>query len=928
MNSVSRIFLSGILLFDFGLIQPVMAAQTPATLVPPGFENLATIGESEKIDVRIGGKSLGLFNARVTTDHITFSNPEQILMILPLKKNVGENERAMLFQRLKKPMALHSDLACDIRGAGTQRCGYINSKSIDVIYDEQNAEADIFIRNSLLAPVGQEHSQWFSPSVNTSRAFIQQTSLAIAGSSGYRSATLDAHAALGVSASSFLASDYMFSYNGNAWGQQTELDFSNLYYRYDIGRRLYVQVGRMDARDLSTPMGGTFAFSMLPLDRVDGVRFGTTQAYVSSEAQSRRTPVTILLSQDARVDAYRGAQLLSSSYFRSGIHELDTSAFPPGTYLLTLRIVENGHEVRTESRPFSRIDGGLDSPGGFQWFAEAGKSSSLNYANDGAGKAVLGGIKLSLSGNTSVTFGVEDQNDIIYGEARLDWQRQFSAGVLDVSTSIFGGSDGARGNAESINWSGPYSASLSWEDSRSSDCSVSRASSCDTYLTASLSHPFFGWQVRAGLSHSSSEWVYGYLAPGSNDMVDPDENWLRPQYFTAGSMHQVWIHRRSQSSSLQLSASHAFVWRNMDIDADASVYVRRVDRRADRGVYLALQLHHAAEVGSAGNRTSIDSALTYNLESTEDGLQSRVGMSADLTRQEAMHESASGSLYAAQNGNIDVSTHGRLAGQDGTVDAGVSEHYDARMGASVPAFTGAYAGTIGISSDGVFVGSDTGDDRPDAAVVVSAKGGDPSSSQTVANVRGDGLSEEGVRSGRSVFLPQTAYRPVDVDIEDPNAEQGGGVAYVKNGLGKRTWFMLPGHIGRQPAKVEFTYTYVGRLTTDKKRSLSDGIILGGDFVELNGDGTFAADFHQQPTALDVLSGKSLFECSMPSVISTQSLFNVHTVHCLPVDPSALPSSIQHNAQVVKLLTEHHVPITRDVAMTKKDAVPLISQPGT
>ncbi|WP_429496786.1 TcfC E-set like domain-containing protein [Robbsia andropogonis] len=927
MCSVSRIFLSGILLFEFGLIQPAMAVQAPATLFPAGFENLATIGESEKIDVRIGGKSLGLFDAHVTTNHLLFSHPERILIALPLKKSVDKSIRTMLLQRLKKPMALNGELACDVRESDAESCGYINSKNIDIIYDEENAEADVFIRNSLLAPTSEAHSQWFRPSVNTSRAFIQQTSLAFSGSSGYRSASLDAHAALGVSASSFLASDYTFSYNSDAWGQQTELDFSNIYYRYDMGRSLYLQIGRMDARDLSTPMGGTFAFSMLPLDRVDGFRIGTTQAYINSEAQSRRTPVTVLLSQNARVDAYRGAQLLSSSYFRPGIHELDTSAFPPGTYLLTLRIVENGHEVRSESRPFSRIDGGLDSPGGFQWFAEAGKSSLSNYADNEAGRAVLGGIKLSLSSNTSVTFGVEDKNEVIYSEGRMDWQHPFSAGLLDISASIFGGSNGARGNAESISWSGPYSASLSWEDSRSSDCSASQASSCDTYLTASLSHSFFGWQVRAGLAHSSSEWVYGYLAPDSNEIIDPNENWLRPQYFSAGSMHQVWVHRRSQSSSLQLSASHAFVWRNMDVDADASLYVRRVDHHNDRGVYLELQLHHAAEVGSAGDKTSIDSALTYNLESTADGSQSRVGMSADITRQDALHESANGSLYADQSGNIDVNMHGRIAGQDGNANAGISEHYDARRGASVPAFSGAYAGTIGISSAGVFIGSDTGDDRPNAAVVVSTKGGDPHSPETVASVRGDGQPEEGLRSGRSVFLPQTAYRPIDVDIEDPDAEHGEGVASVKDGLGKQTWFMLPGHIGHQAATVQFTYTYVGKLTTDKKRSLSDAIILGGDFVQLNDDGTFAADFHHQPKVLNVLSGKSLFQCSLPSMVSTQSLFNIHTVRCLPVDPSALPSDVRNNALVIKLLTDHHVRIMRDVAITKQGAAPLISQPS-
>ncbi|MCY0387240.1 TcfC E-set like domain-containing protein [Robbsia sp. Bb-Pol-6] len=925
MRSVSCIAVWGLLLLESVAPLRATAAQAPADRVPPGFENLAAIGESARIEVRVGGRRLGLFDARVTAKDIVFSNPAGILAALPLKKGIDEKDRTLLLRRLENPMARHSDLVCGLQGQDVAGCDYIDTKSIDIIYDESEEQADIFISKSWLASDGPAHPERFSVSPDTSRAFIQRNSVVIAGSSGYRSASLNAHAVLGATDSSFIASDYTFSYNGSEWGQQTSADVSNLYYRYDIGRRLYLQAGRMDARDLSTQFGGTFAFSMLPLPRMDGIRIGTTQAYVNPDSESKRTPVTILLSQNARVDAYRGAQLLSSSYFRSGIHQIDTQAFPPGTYLLTLRVVENGREVRTETQPFSRVDGGLGTPGAFQWFVQAGKSGSDGYSRATPGQVMSGGIKLSLSSDTSVTFGVAGQAGAIYSEGRLDWQRQFAAGTADISAAIFAGNDGSHGNAESLDWSGPYSALLAWTNTGSSDCSASRASSCESDVTASVSHALYGWDVRVGLTHASSEWLYGDLMPGSSAVVDPEDGRYRPQYFPATALRHAWVHRRSRSSTVQLSVSHVFEWRNLDIDTDASLYFRRVNRHDDRGAYLSLQLHHAAPSGSADGAMNFDGALTYSLESTPQGVQNQMGMSGTIRPQGALRASAGTSMSVDQRGDIDAAVTGRAEGRDGSIDVGLSDHYDARTGAALPAFSGTYSGTVALSPAGVLIGDDSGDANPMAAVIVSMKGDHAASSQTVARVRGDGVASQNMRIGESAFLPQSAYRPVDVDIEDPDARQGAGVASVKEGLGKRTWFMVPGHVGRQFATAQFTYTYVGRLTAGDKSDLANGIILAGDFVEINDDGTFAADFHHRLKALDVLLGNALFECMMPSTPSRQSLFNAHTVHCTPILSSALPRDVRNDAQVIKMLAKHHVPVSKNLAAASKETATRVSR---
>lgn len=100
----------------------------------------------------------------------------------------------------------------------------------------------------------------------------------------------------------------------------SRLWFDNLYARQDMGNRYYLQAGRMDQRNLSSPLGGNFGFTLLPLTRFDGLRLGTTDAYVNQSISRDATPVMVQVNRNARVDIYRGSQLLGSQYFAPGMH--------------------------------------------------------------------------------------------------------------------------------------------------------------------------------------------------------------------------------------------------------------------------------------------------------------------------------------------------------------------------------------------------------------------------------------------------------------------------------------------------------------------------------------------------------------------------------------------------------------------------------
>lgn len=66
------------------------------------------------------------------------------------------------------------------------------------------------------------------------------------------------------------------------------------------------------------------------------------------------TPVMVQVTRNARIDIYRGSELLGSQFLTPGMHTLDTHSLPPGSYPLALRIYEDGILRRTESQPFSK----------------------------------------------------------------------------------------------------------------------------------------------------------------------------------------------------------------------------------------------------------------------------------------------------------------------------------------------------------------------------------------------------------------------------------------------------------------------------------------------------------------------------------------------------------------------------------------------
>jgi len=240
------------------LATPLVAARG----VPAGFEDLVE-GQTEQLEVRLFGRSTGLVPVRVTLEHVQLEAPAEALQALQLPAEA----QAALLPALSQPLPRNSHLACRYGGASAG-CGYIDPPeeptAVRALYDEGEGAVRLFVARQWI-PGEPAAERYHQVSANAENAFLHQHTLNVSGGRGYQSLAAQGMGALGVLQRGHLSADWTFSqqhYRGGRANRDFQLD--NAYYRHDLGQQHYLQAGRMDRRNLSSPQGGTFSFSMLP----------------------------------------------------------------------------------------------------------------------------------------------------------------------------------------------------------------------------------------------------------------------------------------------------------------------------------------------------------------------------------------------------------------------------------------------------------------------------------------------------------------------------------------------------------------------------------------------------------------------------------------------------------------------------------------
>lgn len=882
-----------------------------ATNVPPGFEELVT-GQNAWLDVNLLGQSAGLFEANITLETVQFKDPSGVLKALNLPLKEGTPEYQQMLKILSEPLPRHGNLACG-SNANAAGCGYLDTDTLAIIFDENNSKVDIFANKQLL-PEADKKALYYTPTRQADNAFIHQQNLNISAQDDYQSLSLQGAGALGILTDGYIGFDWSLdSYKSDDDNSQT-VSVDDFYFRQSLGKRHYAQVGRMDSRDLSSNLGGNISFSLLPLNAIDGVRVGSSLSYLNVEEASKGSPLVILLSSKSRVDAYRGNQLLGTFYLNNGSNTLDTGNFPSGSYAVTLKIYENNQLVRTETQPFTKT-GGI-SDGHLQWFLQFGEtadnsvvSSTDDNSDDGKKprKPVFqAGTRIPLGGEFKATVGMANTDSQNYGETGLQWTHGFNGkhvdGVLDIQANVFKGTDGSKGDVEQVSYNDGFSLSIYRNAAYGKSCTRADASQndyadigCYQSLNATFAVPIKGWSTSLGYTYnsntslSSERAAYDPSKPFEDNMINNTQS-------------------QTTSGTWQLSLNKTFSWKKMLITTRFGGYRRQSSSSTDNdnGVYIGFSLSRNTPKNAA--MRSSNTSFSTDYRGSKNGDKEMTYNASQNWDWGSNNEREIGFDVGGNNtDNANAAVHGRLNGQYGDGDLTVSDNYDSTQQTHQSAVTGSYSSSFAVSKSGFYWGP-SGSGIPGAAVAVKVKGNGEDEAATDNNalidVSVDGGGSAKMSQNSKALFPVTGFEKGRVTVNESRDISEGSQASITQGAGSQQLFLLPGKMKVREVTMESHYTFVGQLITASGVPLSQGTLLNASAFNASEDGGFTAELNYLAKTLYLMQAGTVYQCPL-TILSTRDVVRyVGKTVCAPIDLAKLPESLQ---KVAMLKTRHNSP---------------------
>lgn len=862
--------------------------------VPAGFEDLVA-GQTEQLDVRLFGRTAGLSPVRVTLESVQLEDPARVLEALDLSPEA----QAALLPALSEPLPRNSHLACRY-GGGSAGCGYLDPpedpNTVRALYDEGEGAVRLFVARQWISaePAADRFHQVSS---NAENAFLHQQTVNFSGGRGYQALTAQGAGALGVLQRGHIAVDWNFNsqqYRGSR--RRQDFQFDNAYYRHDLGQQHYLQAGRMDRRNLSSPQGGTFSFSLLPMDRFAGLRVGTTQAYVDAEAAVQALPLTVLLARDARVDAFDGERLLQTFYLQAGINQLDTRRFPFGSYSVTLRIYEDGVLVRSEEAPFDK--GGDWTNSSVQWFLQGGRRNERRSDRFDGEMAAMAGLRLPLGRTTAITAGVADLGGVSYGELRVDLRHAFATQDIRATFSGLQGSDGSTGQQHQLSYRRRASWNLYQQRMRGKACQFEDDArdrlGCADSLSASMALPLAGGSAYVAYTRRQT-WSRGRLLGG--DIDDPLAG-LDP-------LLPPWEQRYSREPSLtrtwQASYNRVQRWQEFSISTRVGVWQQQShsslrDGR-DRGIFLNLSLTRLqrGDRGTSQRRYGLDVRQPQHA-------RPEVNYSAGQTlRQdvEAQYREATVDLRGNNSDRYSAALSAQLQNSIGHT-GGTLAHYQQR-GRTEMAYSATHSSGLALGRQGFYWGGGLGAEAGLAVQVDDTD--DLELTGVAAELQVGGLRRQRLALGERRLLPLPAYQSHRAEVQDASALNSDAAIRVTGVGGSRPVFLSPGRLVQMPVPIEVTYTFIGNARDIAGLPLGGARILNAPVPGTGSNGGFVADFPRRERTLYLLQEDRLLQCPLQVRERRSVVMLVGTVQCEPLGVAQLPAEIRQQARVTRLLQE-------------------------
>lgn len=859
--------------------------------VPPGFEELAQ-GQKLWVDVSLYGKSLGLYEANINLQQVVFIKPAELTEAVKQQFNDDPVLGTMLISALGKGLERNGNLACSSNG-NAPGCDYLETQTVSIIYDENNSSVNLFLDRQYL-PKKAANSGFYQASAESENALIHQQNLNFVADENYQSLSMQGNGSLGVTENGYLNADW--SYQGQRYRQASnqQIDMNNAYFRQDLWKSFYLQGGMMDSRDIFSNTGGNINLSQLPIGKIRGLRAGSTMAWINQAQISKGTPVSVFLSRNARIDAYRNGQLLSSFYLNAGAQELDTRTFPNGSYIVTLRVYEDNQLVRTENIPYTNT--GVTPLDTFQWFLQAGnEDNSDTHLADKARRVVQGGLRIPLTGALSLTAGASVLGKVHYWEGAADWSHGFNSGPLDgiltSRVSYLSGSDGARGNIQQLNYNDGFSLSFYRSSMSAPDCNTQGESTsfsgCYQSTNLMLSFPLEQWFANVGYSVNSNEGRYRYR----RELPDNDE---RHQEGTP--WEQVYA-TRSRSHTWQIGVNRSFTVNDINVNSGLSAFMRNDGslQGTDKGGFLTVSLSFSGRSGGNAIRSNTSLGASYQDSQRAKGDLSYNANYSRYTDESGQNELGA-SIYGVNTQTLNASTYVRGSGLYGNGSLTISDAYDKAENRHTLSSSGSYSSSMLVDRTGFYWGR-WGDGRPASAITVGVDGVEENRAAMI-NVSVDGAGQTDVPSNSRALFTVPGYQQTTFDINESLSSPAGISSEIRRGAGTRTAFMVPGKVLRRDIEVTSRYTWLGKMLDEQGKPLVNGIPLNVLSWTPLGEGGFSLETARPMKQLYLLRGAQFYQCAMTVQVVRDVVRYVGITRCSGVAMANIPPAEQKQAKLM------------------------------
>lgn len=297
--------------------------------IPDGFEFFFQELTTE-VDVYFGGVFIYKGLATFTQTELRFLAPEDLAQAIP---NLMDEMWAE--QILSSPLAVNSDYIC--LGQNTRNCGTLDPEDIEIIFDPERFQAELFVNSEFLALQTAEVRKYLGES---SAGFSVVQSIQAATNGDLNNFSETQYSLQGRSLVSFGETFLQATTN---YSDDAGFEIDSLNMQKDLDGMRY-RAGLIDPDE-----GLIFASE----SQLVGISAGTTLDTREDLRFSTGNTIEVYLPQRSRVSLYRDNRLYSSRFLEAGNHQLDTAALPGGSYDVEIRI-EDDTGIRTETRFYSK----------------------------------------------------------------------------------------------------------------------------------------------------------------------------------------------------------------------------------------------------------------------------------------------------------------------------------------------------------------------------------------------------------------------------------------------------------------------------------------------------------------------------------------------------------------------------------------------